>query len=95
MLKEPDIDAIVRNVARTILPSESFLSSANSPAVDSAGDPTLRIRITVTPESTAAISGGAALRTLHEIRRKLQECGEDRFPIIEYTTPREIERAGS
>jgi hypothetical protein len=95
MLKEPDINTIAQKVASANLVSESVVSVISSPTVDSAGDPALRITITVTPESTSAISGDAALKTLHEIHRLLQERGEDRFPIIEYTTPGEIERAGS
>jgi len=95
MLKESDIDIIVQRVASANLASDSIVSVISSPTVDPVGDPALRIRITVTPESTAAISGDAALRTLHEIHRHLQERGEDRFPIIEYATPGEVERAGS
>ncbi|OLB71494.1 MAG: hypothetical protein AUI16_23255 [Alphaproteobacteria bacterium 13_2_20CM_2_64_7] len=95
MLKEPEINIIVQKVASANLASDSIVSVNNSPTVDSVGDPALRIRITVTPVSTAAISGDAALRTLHEVHRLLQEQGEDRFPIIEYATPAEAERAGS
>src|SRR5262249_13116613 len=80
---------------KAIIGRGSLVSVISSPTVDPVGDPALRIRITVTPESTAAISGDAALRTLHEIHRHLQERGEDRFPIIEYATPGEVERAGS
>lgn len=85
----------MQKVASANLASDSIVSVNNSPTVDSVGDPALRIRITVTPVSTAAISGDAALRTLHEVHRLLQEQGEDRFPIIEYATPAEAERAGS
>jgi hypothetical protein len=95
MLKEPEINIIVQKVASANLVSDSIVSVNSSPTVDSVGEPALRIRITITPVSTAAISGDAALRTLHEVHRELQEHGEDRFPIIEYATPEEGERAGS
>jgi hypothetical protein len=95
MLNERDINIIVQKVASANLASDSIVSIKNSPTVDSVGDPALRITITVTPVSTAAISGDAALKTLHEVHRRLQKRGEDRFPIIEYDTPAEAERAGS
>ena len=38
------------------------------------------------PGSEDNISGAAVLRTLVEINQKLQEAGEERFPIIRYRT---------
>jgi hypothetical protein len=95
MLKDPEINVIVQKVASANLVSNSIVSVSSSSTVDSVGDPALRIKITVTPVSTAEISGDAALKTLHEVHRVLQEQGEDRFPIIEYDIPAEAERAGS
>jgi hypothetical protein len=57
MLKESDIDIIVQRVASANLASDSIVSVISSPTVDPVGDPALRIRITVTPESTAAKRG--------------------------------------
>jgi hypothetical protein len=95
MLKERDIDDIAHAAASTTLTSDTIISVTSSPMVDSVGDPALRITITVTPESTKAITGKDALRTLAEIQRRLQEQGEDRFPIVEYATSKESECAGS
>jgi hypothetical protein len=95
MMKEQDIDDIARDVARTTLSSAGIVSVKSTSTTDSAGNAALRITIVLTPESTASISGGAALNTLDKLQRRLQEKGEDRFPIIEYATPEELKSVAS
>ena len=73
----------------------AVLDVTTLPTITFTGEDALRITIKVTPESTAAITGRAALSTLVKIQRELHERGEDRFVIVEYETPKEAEGAGS
>ena len=95
MLEKLDIDRIARDVATTTLTSDGVVSVDSSPMMDSSGDAALRIRIVLTPESTAAISGRAALDTLLQLQQRLQASGDHQFPIIEYATPEEMESAAT
>ena len=95
MLEKLDIDRIAKDVATTTLTSDGVVSVDSSPMMDSSGDAALRIRIVLTPESTAAISGRAALDTLLQLQQRLQASGDHQFPIIEYATPEEMESAAT
>jgi hypothetical protein len=86
MLEIDKIDAIARSVATATLGSQRFSSIISAPTVDSLGRDALQITIVLMPGSEDNISGAAVLRTLVEINQKLQEAGEERFPIIRYRT---------
>jgi hypothetical protein len=86
MLDSEKIDAIARSVATATLGSQCFSSIISTPRVDSLGRDALQITIVLMPGSADNISGAAALRTLAEINRKLQEASEERFSVIRYRT---------
>ena len=81
-----DIDAIAKSVATATHGSQSFSTVMSAPIVDSTGRDALEITIVLTPGSADNISGAAAVRTLAEINRRLQEAGEERFSFIRYST---------
>jgi hypothetical protein len=84
MLKKREIDRIARAVARATLDSSAFVDS--TPTIDSEGDPALKITIVLTPKSTESIQGKDVLKTLDRLQQRLQENGEERFPIVEFET---------
>lgn len=90
MVDDLKINRIATSVAEANLTSGLFSSVKIYPTTDSQGYPALRITIVVTPGSTDAISGEAALNTLSQIQRNLLEVGEDRVPIVEYATEAEL-----
>jgi len=90
MLDTKQIDDIVKVTASSNLSSAGIVSVTSRPVVDSEGDAALRITIELTPGSTSSISGEAVVKTLSQVRDRLQEAGEDRFPIIEYATSDEL-----
>ena len=90
MLDTKQIDDIAKAAASANLSSTSIVSVTSRPTIDSEGDAALRITIELTPGSTSSISGEAVVKTLSQIRDRLQEAGEDRFPIIEYATSDEL-----
>jgi hypothetical protein len=83
-------EKLLQNIATTVATANlggGSVSMVNIvPTTDSAGDAALRITIVLTPGSTESISGDAALNTLVQLQQALQKKGEDRFPIVEYTT---------
>jgi hypothetical protein len=92
MLEEKTISTIASSVARRN--GTVVLDVTTWPTATFTGEDALRIRIEVTPESSVAISGKAALDTLVEIEQELHKNGEDRFAIVEYSTPKESKSAG-
>jgi hypothetical protein len=64
--------------------------------VDSEGRDALKITIVLMPGSTASIESKAeaVLDTLVQIKNRLQEEGEERFPIVEYATQEELDESG-
>jgi hypothetical protein len=94
MLDEKKIRQIAREVATANLSSANFTSVLSSPAVDSEGHDALRITIVIKPAAVSKIGGDAVLDTLVQIRNRLLKAGEERFPIIEYATEKELSESG-
>jgi hypothetical protein len=77
-----------------VLPGANFTSILSSTAVDSEGHEALRITIVIKPGAASKIGGDAALDTLVQIQDRLRREGEERFPIVEYATPKELSESG-
>ena len=90
MLEERDINRIVQQVASATLGGTGNLSAVanvvSAPTVDSQGDPALKITIVLTAGSTESIHGKDVLKTFDQLQQRLQEAGEERFPIVEFET---------
>jgi hypothetical protein len=85
---------IARAAASANLRSWVADTIVNSTTTDSTGRDAIRITFVLTPGSSAAIEGDAALKTLVQIRQRLEDEGDERFPIIEYATKDELEESG-
>jgi hypothetical protein len=94
MLDETKIRQIARDVATAQLSSENFSSILSSSVVDSEGHDALRITIVIKAEAVSKITGDAVLDTLVQIRNRLLKEGEERFPLIEYATEKELSESG-
>ena len=94
MLDEKQILKIASEVAKANL-SSTFSSTASSTAVDSEGHDALKITIVIKPGAADKIKGDAALDTLVQIQDRLRKAGEERFPIVEYATQKELDEIGS
>lgn len=90
MLDLNQVDAIAREVATKHLAALGVEDVASQITVDSRGNDALRITITIHSADRASGSGDAVLDTLSEISVRLQEAGDDRFPIIDYVTEQEL-----
>ena len=93
-LDQDKIATITKAAATTTLGSQNFVDVANTAITDSTGHDALQITTVLRPDSTDAITGERALRTLGEIRKHLQEAGEERLPIVYYATREELAESG-
>jgi hypothetical protein len=95
MLDEKIIHQIAHEVATANLTSANVSSIASSTAIDSEGHEALRITIVIKPGAETKIKGDAALDTLVQIQDRLRKAGEERFPIVEYATKKELAESGN
>jgi hypothetical protein len=94
MLDEKRIREIAHEVAFDKLTSANVTSVSSSAAIDSEGRDAVRITIVIKPGAASKINGDAALDTLVGIQERLRAEGEERFPIVEYATKRELSASG-
>ena len=94
MLDRRKIDQIAREVATANLTSANVTSVSSSMTTNSEGHEALRITIVIKPGAEAKIKGDATLDTLVQIRDRLRSAGEERFPIVEYATKKELTERG-
>jgi hypothetical protein len=92
--KLDEVNCIVKEVATANLSSSILSSVYSEPFIDSDGQEMLLIKIVLTPGSTESIEGNKVLNTLVEIREQLERHGEERFPLVEYTTEEELQKIG-
>jgi hypothetical protein len=95
MLDDKKIRQIASEVATANISGGNFTSVISGPAIDSEGHEALRITIVIKPGAEPKINGEAALNTLVQIQDRLRKAGEERFPIIEYATKKELRESGS
>ena len=94
MLDQKRIGEIAQDVAVATLAARNVAFVSSRPSVDSEGHPAIRITIVINPGSLSRISGDAVLDTLVGIQERLREEGEDRLPIVEYATEKELNESG-
>lgn len=95
MLDTPKILQITRDVVTANLSSSAAVSEVMAaPFIDSEGHDALRITVVLRPLGTKEIEGDATLDTLVQIREKLRQSGEDRFPLLEYASEAETDGSG-
>ncbi len=90
MLDLEKVTQISTEIAKANLGSQNVVRVESEPTTDSDGKEALNLLIVVAPGFAEAISGDAVLDTLVQIIDRLQEAGDDRFPIIEYATEEEL-----
>lgn len=94
MLTQNKIIKIARDAAAGNLASSAVSRVISEETTDSEGRDALRITIVIKPHAVGKLTGDAALDTLVEIQDSLLEAGEERFPIVEYATEKELLESG-
>jgi hypothetical protein len=59
-----------------------WLGLKTASLVDSMGQPTVDIAISITPGSSSAYIGGASSRAISQMIKALADAGEQRLPIV-------------
>jgi hypothetical protein len=90
MLDLEKVTQISTEVAKANFGLQNVVRVESEPATDSAGQEALNLLIVIAPGVMEAIDGDEILDTLVQIVDRLQEAGDDRFPIIEYATEEEL-----
>lgn len=91
MLEPGRINEIVSEIATATLSRTNVERVMSTPTVDSRGEDALRITIVIKPEALQLLKGNPVLDILLQIQQRLQGAGEERFPIVEYSTPEELD----
>lgn len=94
MLDNARVREIADAEAKAHLKSNNVTDVRAEPAVDSEGHEALKIIIVIDANAVKNLGGDAVLDTLVSIQDRLQKEGEDRLPIIEYTTQDELDNDG-
>jgi hypothetical protein len=94
MLDETTVIQIARAAATANLTNTAFSKIISEPATDSVGREALRITIVIEPGAATKLKGDAVLDTLVQIQDDLRKAGEERFPIVEYATEKELQESG-
>ena len=89
MQTQADIDALISRVASAALASHVIAQVSSRPGIDSDGLDVLRVVIVLSGRDDS-LTGDAALNTIVDIRRALQENGDGRFPYVEFTNEHEL-----
>jgi hypothetical protein len=94
MLKIDKINKIARDTAAANFSSSAVSRVFTEGTTDSEGREALRITIVINPDSVGKLTGDAVLDTLVGIHDRLREAGEERFPIVGYSTEEELQESG-
>lgn len=87
MMNHQEIVDLVRSAVSTTLRQPGIDEIRVVPAFDQEGAEALQITIVLTPQAANAIDGEQALRTLVAIGDRLRGAGEQRYPLVEYSSP--------
>jgi hypothetical protein len=94
MLTPAQISEITEEIARAKLTPKVVKQVLAEPTTDSEGHEALRVTIVIEPGAASELNGDLILDTLVQVQDRLNEAGEDRFPIVEYATQDELEASG-
>ena len=90
VLEAKKVEKIAKRIAVSNLTSANVSSILSSTTTDSTGHAAVKITIVIPPEAETRINGDAALDTLVQIQSRLRDEGDDRTPIVEYVTRKEL-----
>jgi hypothetical protein len=90
MLDMERVAQISTEVATANFGPENIVRVESEPTADSQGEEALSLLIVIAPGVAETIDGEAPLNTLVQIVDRLQQAGDERFPIIEYATEEEL-----
>jgi len=90
-----EVSQVVAKVASATLSGVDLSRVVSEPTTTFDGDEALHVTIVLRGTNLERLTGHAAIDTLVGIVKSLQTSGDDRFPIIDYTTEEELEQDDS
>jgi hypothetical protein len=90
MLSLEQVDRLVEEVARKILPASAILRVQSLPMANWVGDPAFNVLLVLSDEGARKVTGQHALSLLHAVQEALRSAGEDRFAHLTYATESEL-----
>jgi hypothetical protein len=91
MLEAPQIQKLMRQVAAGILPTRSLLEVRSEAAQDSEGHEALKITLVLAEDAIDGLRPDQLVGLFREVRDCLLQKGDERFPLLSYATPTDIE----
>lgn len=85
-----EIERIAREVVNANTVPGTIVSIGAKDGVGWDGDPLIRLSVVITPEAQSNLLSGASVNILTGLSDALIAAGEDRFPMIDYTTTTEL-----
>lgn len=79
---------------REVLSGTGVTMVLSEPDVDSDGRNALRVTVVLEPGTADQITGKSLVDVLIRLDDDVQKAGEERFPLIDYTTKEEVEASG-
>lgn len=95
MLDDPQVQKLMRQVAAGIFPAQQLLEVHSEPAQDSEGYDALRITLVLAEEAVDTLTGDQLVSMLTDIHDCLLREGDERFPLLSYTTPADVAGDGN
>ncbi len=86
-----EIERIAKEVASANTAPEAVVSVAARDDLGWDGDPIVRVSIVIADDAIDTLNGEAGILIRRGLTERFAKIGEDRFPIIDYATPRELE----
>ena len=90
MLEDPQIQKLMRQVTAGILPSKSLIEVRSEPAEDAEGQAALRITLVMSESAIDVLTPEQLVTLLTEVHDSLLREGDERFPLLSYSTPADL-----
>lgn len=91
MLNDPQIQKLMKKVAAGIIPGNQLVEVRSEPAVDAEGKDAVRITLVVSDKAASTLTGEQLASLLVDIHDCLLSEGDERFPLIDYATPSDLD----
>jgi hypothetical protein len=95
MLNDPQIQTLMKRIAAGVLPGNQLVEVRSEPTVDADGKDALRITLVISDEAANTLTGEQLSSLLLDIHDCLLNEGDERFPLIYYATPDDLDESNS
>jgi hypothetical protein len=85
-------EGIIESIVREHFGERGVRDVWVQPFGDYDGEDSLRVTVVLDPAAAEKLDGDMALDLIRALRQRLEDMGEQRFPVVEYATRDEIER---